>query len=74
MKLEWGKVFELAIEDVDLQHHYFLNLINRLEVIFKKYQSPEDRKRYIEELASYALFHFKSEENIALSLDISCKS
>jgi len=62
----WDKKYELGIEDIDLQHHYFLNLIKN---IIEAIKSKED-KIYIEalvsELDAYARFHFKSEERMML--------
>ncbi len=29
-RFDWKKDYDLGIEDIDFQHHYFLNLINRL--------------------------------------------
>jgi hemerythrin-like metal-binding protein len=64
--LGWKKKYELGVEDIDLQHHYFLNLINRIADEVKK---SED-KQYIESLAAelnaYARFHFISEETMML--------
>ena len=28
--IHWKSEYDLGIEDIDFQHHYFLNLINRL--------------------------------------------
>ena len=34
MELEWESDFETGNEDVDLQHRYFLDLINRIRKSF----------------------------------------
>ena len=67
MALEWKKSFETGVEDVDLQHHYFINLVNRVSTDLCETSDPEYRKRLINELINYASFHFVSEENIAYS-------
>lgn len=54
---------ELGLEHLDLQHHYFLNLILDLR---KNVISSEDISlRYkLSALYAYARFHFISEENL----------
>ena len=67
MALEWKASFETGIEDVDLQHHYFINLVNRISTDLCTTPDPEYRERLVNELINYAHFHFVSEENIAYS-------
>ncbi|MFO1326160.1 MAG: bacteriohemerythrin [Rubrivivax sp.] len=62
--LEWNAGFELGIEDIDLQHHYFANLINRLAREFDQVQDDGLRLSLLDELSAYARFHFVSEENL----------
>lgn len=61
--LPWRDEYALGVEAIDLQHHYFLNLINRfirqLAVIDRAFQ-----QRLFNELDAYARFHFISEENM----------
>ena len=60
----WQPGYNLGIEDIDLQHHFFFNLIHR---IAKELRSSEDRlyrNALILELSAYARFHFLSEENM----------
>ena len=62
--VQWESKYETGVEDIDLQHHYFLNLINHIiEAIMKR-----EEKLYVEalvsELEAYARFHFKSEERM----------
>lgn len=62
--LSWSSEFELGVEEIDLQHHYFLTLINRL---YHALQSDGDRERQVallKELNAYVKFHFISEENM----------
>ncbi|MET0071982.1 MAG: bacteriohemerythrin [Candidatus Thiodiazotropha sp.] len=64
-KLEgWSEKYELGIEEIDLQHHYFLDLIARLA---NELQSSNDHyyhKSLFIELGLYTHFHFISEENL----------
>jgi len=67
MDLEWQSDFETGNEDVDLQHRYFLDLINRIRKNFKEANDVAYKEKLIIELKKYADFHFTSEENIATS-------
>ena len=62
--INWKSEYDLGIEDIDYQHHYFLNLINRLSDELKMATSPSRRSALISELNAYARFHFISEENM----------
>lgn len=59
-------------ESVDLQHHFFAELINRVSANLLESQDHDYRKRLLSELEKYAVFHFTSEENIAYSYKIEC--
>lgn len=62
--INWKFEYNLGIEDIDLQHHFFANLINRLSEEFKSSDNPEYQSALISELNAYARFHFISEENM----------
>ena len=70
MELKWESNFETGNENVDLQHRFFVNLIKRLEIQFRGADAAYT-ERLISELRKYADFHFTSEENIAMSLNLS---
>ena len=65
--LNWNNKYEFGIEDIDLQHHYFLNLINRINRLLKDSEHKDFNLRLISELNAYARFHFISEENIMMA-------
>ncbi len=67
MELEWESDFETGNEYVDLQHRYFLDLINRIRNKFKDTNDVAYKGKLINELKKYADFHFTSEENLATS-------
>ena len=67
MELYWVSEFEIGNELVDLQHRYFLDLLQRIEKSFKETTDNDYRRKLIIELHKYADFHFTSEENIAIS-------
>ncbi len=60
----WKVDYNLGIEDIDYQHHYFMNLINRLSEELSTVTAPARQAALIAELNAYARFHFISEENI----------
>lgn len=62
--MQWRSEFETRVEEIDLQHRFFLRLINRLGEELSTAQDPNYRQRLIDELHRYAKFHFLSEENL----------
>lgn len=62
--IHWSHEFELGIEDIDIQHHFFVNLINRLIDELARPDVTAYRAALISELNAYARFHFISEENL----------
>ena len=66
--LAWKKSYETGIEEIDLQHHYFLTLINKLNQAFGQDHNEIYLHRLLEELIHYAQFHFISEENMMFAI------
>lgn len=64
--LEWKPEYETGVEEIDLQHRYFMTLINRLSAELDSCDDANYRRRLLDELAKYAVFHFASEENLML--------
>ena len=64
--VKWDDKYKIGVEDIDLQHHYFLNLINRIENEIKKADNYEYVKSLVSELNAYTKFHFLSEEGMML--------
>ena len=65
MELEWESEFETGNEYVDLQHRFFVDLLNRVGINFRETDDAAYTEKLISELRKYADFHFTSEENIA---------
>jgi hemerythrin len=65
-RLEWKYGFVTHNKIVDLQHKYFVELINRLYDELEQSREQQYQKRLLDELSHYARFHFTSEENIFL--------
>ena len=70
MELYWVSEFEIGNEYIDLQHRYFLDLINRIGKNSRETNNDDYKRKLIIELHKYADFHFASEENIAISCGI----
>ena len=70
MELEWESEFETGNEYVDLQHRFFVDLLNRVGLNFRETDDAAYTKKLISELRKYADFHFTSEENIATSCNL----
>ncbi|MET0109808.1 MAG: hemerythrin family protein [Candidatus Thiodiazotropha sp.] len=60
----WSKKYELGIKEIDLQHQYFFNLINRLAEELEISNDLPYKKSLFNELGLYTHFHFVSEENL----------
>ncbi|MCX8070540.1 MAG: bacteriohemerythrin [Thermodesulfovibrionales bacterium] len=67
-KIEWSKNFFTGHKEVDLQHQYFVELINRIIWDILELKDNNYHIMLMEELVMYANFHFKSEENILYKL------
>ena len=70
MELEWESDFETGNEYVDLQHRFFVDLLNRVGTNFRETDDVAYTEKLISELRKYADFHFTSEENIAASCNL----
>ena len=70
MGLEWESEFETGNEYVDLQHRFFVDLLNRVGINFRETDDAAYTEKLISELRKYADFHFTSEENIATSCNL----
>lgn len=64
--LSWKADYATGIEEIDLQHRYFMSLINRLSSEFDGCEDESYRKKLLNELVKYASFHFVSEENLMI--------
>jgi len=62
--IQWQKSYEIGVEDIDLQHHYFLNLINTLIEAITANEDLRYLEALVSELDAYAKFHFRSEERM----------
>ena len=65
-RLTWETKFELGVEEIDLQHRYFLGLVNRVSAELDHHYDQPYLLALFNELNAYARFHFISEENMML--------
>jgi hemerythrin len=66
--LHWGHQYLTGVKEIDLQHHYFMELINRIGRELESTEDHSHRERLMNELGKYATFHFVSEENLMLKM------
>jgi hemerythrin len=65
-ELHWKSGYETGVPEIDLQHRFFLGLINRLHAELTVSVDADYRARLFQELSNYARFHFISEENLMI--------
>lgn len=65
-KINWTDSYKIGIDEIDLQHEYFVLMINRLMDELHDSGNRAYRQRLLEELSLYAAFHFTSEENLMI--------
>ncbi len=61
---DWQNKYLLGIKEIDYQHEYFLQLINRLADEVEHVDHLEYRLLLLAELKAYVRYHFISEENM----------
>ncbi|GGE59317.1 hypothetical protein GCM10011533_09860 [Streptosporangium jomthongense] len=60
----WNRNFETGIDEIDEQHKVLVEILNRLAWHFASSTSELDCGHILDELLSYAAYHFKAEEKI----------
>lgn len=63
---EWSDEYLVGVEEVDLQHKYFVFLINKIKRYIENGIENITPYDIFSEIDNYARFHFKSEENLML--------
>ena len=66
--IPWDERYETHVEEIDLQHKYFLRLVNRLAGELLTTHDEKYSSLLVSELYRYASFHFLSEENLMFKL------
>lgn len=62
--LHWKQDYDTGVREIDLQHRFFMDLINRMHEELQGSTDAHYRAALFEELSNYARFHFVSEENL----------
>ena len=62
--IKWSERHCVGVESIDLQHRYFIDLINRLSCELEHPDDREYQRMLLDELCQFAQIHFISEENI----------
>lgn len=67
--ITWDDHYLIGVQRIDFEHHIFLDLINNFNESRLKNESIETLSNILEEIALYAKFHFKSEENMMVRVN-----
>jgi hemerythrin len=67
-QIKWDKQFAVGHSLIDDQHKMFVELVARVEAAVADKEEKEHIVRLLDELFKYAVFHFKSEENLMLRI------
>jgi hemerythrin len=59
---EWSDEYSIGVDEVDVQHKRFLNLIRRTYEVADQTIENKEVSNLLDELMKYAHFHFGSEE------------
>jgi diguanylate cyclase (GGDEF)-like protein/hemerythrin-like metal-binding protein/PAS domain S-box-containing protein len=60
----WNAKYKIGIAEVDLQHKKLVRLINTLARMQAEQEDPAALSKVFDELANYAAYHFKKEEEL----------
>lgn len=61
MAIEWFDIYKVDVKEIDLQHKYFVGLLNKLYMAAKEHETV-DMDKFLDEIAKYADLHFETEE------------
>ena len=62
-KISWETKFNTGIERIDFEHRIFLELVNSFKIALDENSPHLELVRILNEIETYAVFHFTSEEN-----------
>lgn len=69
---QWDKFFETGIDEVDEQHQYLVNIVNRYSsLLAENHVSLDEIRLALFELSRYSEYHFKEEEKLMREVGIS---
>ena len=59
-RIDWKNEYSVGVAEIDHQHQFFVDLINRLNEELAEADDQEYKANLLKELVSYAKFHFIS--------------
>ncbi|MBK6648599.1 MAG: hemerythrin family protein [Betaproteobacteria bacterium] len=62
----WGPELMTGIGVIDEQHRVLVDMCNEANKLMQGHVDPEDVKRLVRDLMSYAMYHFEVEEELAI--------
>lgn len=69
--ISWNTSFETGVSEVDKQHHHLVKITNRFgDLLSREQATSADTDRLLQELLSYAEYHFAEEERLMRSAGI----
>ncbi|KQA21976.1 GGDEF domain-containing protein [Vibrio metoecus] len=69
---KWDQYFETGLDEVDEQHQYLVNIVNRYSsLLAENHVSLEEIRLALFELSRYSEYHFKEEEKLMREVGIS---
>ncbi|MEY4684620.1 MAG: hypothetical protein RLZ25_1079, partial [Pseudomonadota bacterium] len=66
--LHWTDEYKIGNDRIDFEHHIFLNLVIDFQNARVAGAPKEKLERILDEIALYARFHFRSEENMMVDM------
>jgi len=63
-KLDFEETFLTGVEEIDSQHRNLVNLTNEAAVVLAQAASTAQIRHVVQELLSYAIYHFRTEESL----------
>ncbi len=65
-RFDWKDKYLIKVDEVDFQHQYFLSEINKINIFYTEGYRNVKISDILQEIINYAVFHFKSEENLMI--------
>jgi len=62
MKYTWDPEYSVEVKEIDKQHKKIFEILERLHVAIRDERTDEFITDIIEQLVSYSIYHFKTEE------------
>jgi hemerythrin-like metal-binding protein len=62
MAIEWNETIAIDIDEIDEQHHKFIDLIAKLETAIADNSVKEHLNEVFDGLRDYVVYHFETEE------------